>query len=436
MKLFRINILLLVLFFAGDTYASGFFLSQVGGPDSFPTEPNPAATFWNPAALGLIRDYELQLDIYSGMRYVNYKRDVGYEWNDDKGIWETKSGTKEEASLLNYIPLPFLGLSIPIKENVTLGFGVYSPFGSSSDWEDENGPQRYHSIRGGFNHIFLSPSLAYRFTRSLYGGITISYIRSLVESEKRLDLADLVGGLAEDPSIETTMKMDGFAGYAVAPQIGILFDQGRFRFGLSYQAKIPIKNRGLIIITPEGEKIRDIMGVADAKAEAEMRYTLPDVIKTSFDYYLKDSLRLRGYFEWVNWSRFDEIRFLISKRTSSLISDEITDEQYFRDAFGTRGQVKYWLKRDLAIYGGLGFDKNAIPDETVSASFVDSDKIASSFGIDTFLTRCLRMKVALQFIHFLPNDVEGSIRVPSANGEYNSEVVLLDLNLTYVKSRE
>lgn len=431
----RIKAILLFLFIVENTYGSGFFLSQIGGPDSSPTEPNPSAIFWNPSALGAIENFQIQLDLISILRFVNYERDIAYQWNTTNKVWETTKGENKSAKLFNYVPVPFLGFACPITERIVLGFGIYSPFGSSSKWNDGNGVQSYHAIEGSFNHYFFSPSISYKFSKNIYGGLTLSYVRSSVSSERKADFSDLVGGLPEDPSLQAKMKLEGFSGNAIAPEAGLLFDLGKLKFGISYQAPISVKNKGLIVLIPEAEKIQDVIGEKKSEAYAEMKYTLPDNIKASLDYYIKDNLRLRGYFEWVNWSRFDEIKMKVLKKTSSLISDEISDKHLFNDAFGVRTQIKYWFSPKFAIFTGLSYDSNAIPDETISSVFIDSEKISGSFGIDTYITGFFRTKIALQFTHFFANDVKGSVRVPSADGKYSSEAVFIDLNLFFVNKK-
>lgn len=425
--------ILLLLSSPDRLWASGFFLSQIGGPDTAPTDPDPTAVFWNPAALGATDRLEIQVDYISILRYAHYDREVDYQWDTAGKQWQRVAGEMKSASLFNYIPLPFVGLSYNFSDWFAAGLAFYSPYGASSTWDDSDGPQRYHSIAGRNNFYFFSPAASVKLRDWLYLGLTLSYVRSLVESERRADFSDIVGGLPEDPSLLATMKLEGFAGASIAGQLGLFIDLNKIKLGFSYQLPIEINNEGKITLTPQSQKLKGVIGDQVSEADARMSFTLPDHFKLSLDYYLRHDLRLRAYVEWVNWSRFDAIRIDVHRRTISLIPATITDEQHFHDAFGLRTQVKYWLTHGFALFTGIGFDRNAIPDETLSPVFIDSDKLAAHLGADWLVSDFLRAKLGVNYIHYFENTVEGSARVPTADGVYGSEVVFLDLNLTYIK---
>jgi long-subunit fatty acid transport protein len=237
------------------------------------------------------------------------------------------------------------------------------------------------------------------------------------------------------------MKLSGFAGNAFSATVGAFLDLPRLKVGVAYQPPIRVHNHGRIVLEPEGQKLRDVIGERAAEADAEMSFTLPDNLKASIDFYPRPRLRLRLYGEWVGWSRFDAIRIRVSQRTLSLLPELITEQQRFHDAFGLRLQGKHWLRgqggerseRGLALFAGLGYDASAVPDETLSTQFVDADKLSLSFGVDLGLGESFRGKLALQYTHFFARTVKGSTRVPSADGRYGAELVMIDLNLAYAR---
>lgn len=412
--------------------ASGFFISQIGGPDASPTDPDPTAVFWNPAALGGIEGLQIQADLVSILRFAHYNRSVDYEWNAQSKSWQQTAGSEEQASLFNYIPLPFLGLALPLTDRFAAGLAFYSPFGSSSSWDDADGPQAYHSITGSNTAVFFSGALSYRVLRWLHAGVTVSYVSSSASSERKAEFSDIVGGLPEDPSLLAKMELRGFSGYSFSAEFGVLLDFDWLRIGLAYQPPIPISNNGRIVLTPIGDKIKEVIGDRPAEADAEMSYTLPDNVKASVDVFVRRDLRLRLYVEYVNWSHFDAIEIDVKQRTLSLIPEKITDEHNFNDAFGLSGQVKYWPREHLGLFAGFGFDMGAIPDETHSSLFIDSNKIAASIGVDLRALRFARTKLGCKYVHYLERTVRGSERVPVADGVYGSDVVMIDLNVTYL----
>ena len=80
-KFFLITLFITLL--TGKASGSGFYITQIGGTDAAPTEPNATAVFWNPAALGPIEGTSCLLDITTIFRTVKYTKPTeglpGYE---------------------------------------------------------------------------------------------------------------------------------------------------------------------------------------------------------------------------------------------------------------------------------------------------------------------------------------------------------------------
>src|SRR5690606_6778570 len=53
----------------------------------------------------------------------------------------------------------------------------------------------------------------------------------------------------------------------------------------------------------------------------------------------------------------------------------------WKDTFGVRAGGSYFVSEALEAFAGLGYDSNAIPDETLDSSVIDMDKITSSVGV-------------------------------------------------------
>ncbi|UCD85721.1 MAG: outer membrane protein transport protein [Deltaproteobacteria bacterium] len=428
------KVLLISLFltiFAGEAFGSGFYVTQIGGTDAAPTEPNATAVFWNPAALGPIEGTSCLLDITTILRTVKYDKPTeglpGYE------------GTTEEAKLFNVSPLPFFGVTSDFGlDSWHFGLGIYAPFGSSTEWDDPDGPQRYQSIEGSITTMYLTPAVSYTARPWLHFGAGFSYVRSLFNSKRRIDLTDDLGGVTEDPAMEAELTMDGIAGNQWNTTVGgLVYFEEEWAIGMSYSSPLFIKNQGVIKVAPIGSEAEILLGGTTAEAEAELETTFPQSIKLSAQYFLRDNLRVRGYLEWVDWSQLETITIKRGKTTNILIPEETISEKYYQDAWGVRLGSKYWLKDNLAFFGGLGFDSNAVPDESQGADISDSNKIALSVGTslgldsvaDFLMADAFKVTFGFNQVFLFSRDIEESQVYPPANGTYKSSASLINLNI-------
>jgi len=114
--------LLAPLVLATTASASGFLVSKMGGDLSGPTEPNAAAVFWNPAALGPIDGASAMLDMNFVWRDLSLRRHWP-EGFDRVG----RSDDPGRMQIFAWLPMPALTVR-PGLDWLTLGFAVYAKF--------------------------------------------------------------------------------------------------------------------------------------------------------------------------------------------------------------------------------------------------------------------------------------------------------------------
>jgi len=423
--------LVFLLFFVSEAKGSGFYIKPLNGGEGAPTQGDGGAVFFNPAGMGPVNHFEGVLDLSLITRKIEYSRGITYIYKDERWI-EMETSEEKKGNLLNVNPLPYLGFVIPYKR-ARFGIGFYAPFGTSSKW-DENGAQVYQSEEGNITTFFSTAGFAYEVFRNLYLGISLSYVRSLISSKKLYNLTKVTGGYPEDPFMDAELELDNFAGNSWNVGVGILYAYNSSLIaGFSYTSPVNIENHGVIRITPIGETARILMSENIAEAEGELKATYPQTYKFSVDYYPFKRLRLRGYFEFVNWNQFDGFHFRFPEKTSPFIPEEMDEEQRFKDAFAVSLSSKWWWKESVAFFGTIGFDRSAIKEATVGADLFDSDKVLFTLGAEFGLGKGFYLRADTQQVFFMPRDVKNSTRWPSANGRYESWTGFFNINLKWVK---
>ncbi|MBI2060740.1 MAG: outer membrane protein transport protein [Nitrospirae bacterium] len=433
--------------------ASGFYITQVGGPDSGPTEANPSAVFWNPAALGGDPTPAAMLDASYFFRTSSYTRSHEYFQDQNTGEWLLRdSATSRKASLSNRFPFPFAGFSHPAGEGV-FGIGAYAPFGSSSEWDDPNGAQKYFSTESTLTHYYVTPAYAHPLTEHAFVGFGFSYVRAFLDSTAHADIAaTLTGGKPESQDVDAIRHLDNLAGNAFSGILGVFFNYDSWRFGASFTTPTSVESKGVFSLTPDGSFLCRRVGcrtgdggiildptpseadrIQPLLAGVTAKYTLPASLKSSFDYYPTSKLRTRLYMEWVDWSSFDAIRLETFDRRHNLIPERQVSEQQFQDAFGVRLGFKYAYTDRVSPFLGGSFDSNAIPDSWLTPATFDSNKMAATLGADVKVAEDLSVKAA--FVQVLYGDrtvdLNESLQKPAAPGKYTNAVSFLNVGIIY-----
>lgn len=428
-------IILLLLILPGyEALASGFYISNINGSEGAPTEGDAGSVFWNPAAMVLVDNPQVLIDFSLIYRRIGYTRGLTYTYSPDTDSWGwLQSSYVKKGRLSNVVPFPYAGFVYPVNDRVRVGVGFYAPFGSSSKWE-EGGAQRYQSIQGNILTFFGTVAGAYRLTENLSVGLGISYVRALVYSKKIYNLTEVTGGYPEDPDMDAELVVDNFAGNTWNISAGLLYVlEPYLRVGFSYTSPVSIKNHGRLKITPIGEIARILMSDRTVEGEGTLEATYPQTFKLSADYFPKSNLRVRLSFQFVNWNQFDGFHFKLDKKTSAFIPSEFVEEQDFVDAFTISGSTKWWVNKKLAIFGGLGFDKNAIKETTVGGDLYDAHKISIFGGAEFDIGRGFVLRSGTIQVIYLNREVDDSTRWPPANGKYKSYVGFFDITIKWVK---
>ena len=110
------------------------------------------------------------------------------------------------------------------------GFGIYTPFGSTVQWED-NWIGRFAITRLKLQAIYIQPTISYRLSKKIGIGGGFIYSKGSVNLQKDISVQDSLGNYSH---VELNGKAAGF-GF----NLGVNFQINEiFSLGLSYRSKI------------------------------------------------------------------------------------------------------------------------------------------------------------------------------------------------------
>jgi long-chain fatty acid transport protein len=151
---------ILVVAFSQAALANGLTPPVFGGHFATPAEVDPAATYWNPGALGFVKGTQGFLNISPTYFYSTF-------------ISESTT-TKVSSTLAQVTPL-FAVTSDFGLENLTCALSIYAPYGGTTDWPPD-GPQRYNGVKSMIMAVNGGPLVSYKVLPNLSVGAGAFYV--------------------------------------------------------------------------------------------------------------------------------------------------------------------------------------------------------------------------------------------------------------------
>lgn len=299
------------------------------------TADNPSALYYNPAGLARLEGAQFSGNIY------------------DVAVSSEYAGTGGTASLDDsYQTVPaFYSAWHPQGAPWAYGFGVYAPFGLSTEWP-AGSPLRTLALKNEQTYLTYNFSLAWQVSNELSLGLGLTY------NHVSTDLRRALGFLAADDLFR-------FEGKGSAPgfNLGLLWQpHPRHSFGLSYTHHTSVKLKGTSSTIP-----------LIASEAAEARWVFPEVLIAGWSYRPTPQWNLEVNLDWTNWDRFNTVTVQKASGATALPFEWQSD--FFYEFGATRYLAGGWN-----VSAGLCYTANSVPDTTYSPAVPDSDRLFYSLG--------------------------------------------------------
>jgi long-chain fatty acid transport protein len=475
---------------AGPAAASGFLTARFGGEHGHPTTDNPSAMYFNPAGLALGHGTRLYLDGTFAYIAAGYDRPADAVYpvipTGEPGTGtpaEDLDRNSGENSLMNFAAAPMAAVVTDFGESgVGFGLGVYFPFGGASTWdrmdkyEDDaqypgayDGPQRWWSIDGTLRSMYVTAAFGGRVQGTgLSLGVAVNYISSEVHTLRaRNSPADdaTVSRLANGKTrlAEGRSRVD-VKGKDVSASAGLLWEalEKELWLGLSYQAQ---PGFGTMQLDGDLETVLGSSKDGAATTKVRLEQDLPDVIRLGGRWRPTPTTEVRLNGEYARWSVFQRQCLINMDAADGKTTDcDLNDagnlnegatsdivqniERDWEDTIAVRAGGSYWLDETLELFGALGYDGNAVPDERIDPALPDFHDISVSAGARVeLLEKSLALAGTYTQFFYVPRDVAPRTKVqgvpqsdfppespsvgPDAAGKYTRSIGALNINVQY-----
>ncbi|MBM5570461.1 MULTISPECIES: OmpP1/FadL family transporter [Deefgea] len=271
--------------------------------------------------------------------------------------------------------VPHMYGSYQINDKMTVGVGLFVPFGSHTDYEND-WVGRYQTLESEIKTINLNPSISYKVndTVALGAGLSAQYIEGTLS--KALDLgaaanSALSGNKAYDGKSEVKGDDIGY-GY----NFGALFTiSDATRVGLAYRSKIRHTLEGDLKFTVPAALQPTAIGRSLKNTSAKLNVETPESFSINGFHQFTPEWAMTADYTWTGHSRFDEIRIQATGRTDTVTVTNWRDTNRY-----SVGAI-YTPNASWVFRAGLAYDQSPESNEAERiASIPDSDRIWYALG--------------------------------------------------------
>lgn len=424
--------------------------------------------FYNPAAMTELKQAQLS----AGFTYISGDGEFEGNGTDAGGAVITGADDTDPynngGNFLGEKAIPFFYYARPINEEISVGLGVFTPFGTETNY-DEN------FVGGGFADetslvsIELQPSVAYKIDDqlSIGGGIDIVYMQGTLSK-----YVDSIPG-AVNPAYEGFENHYEVSGddWGFGWNLGLYYKLSeQTTLGFAYRSEIEMELTGDSEFANDfsyfdGSTVQDLGSIRPQASKVPL--TTPQSATFSVTHQATDALLLQAGATWTGWSSFEYFDVIATENTAGLVnhptfgtipSDGVVDvsdiselnglgEGYighivekWEDVWAGAIGATYQLNDKVALRAGYAYDQSPVSTEnrtarvpssdrqwvTVGAQYVVNQELSFDFGAAYLFMNAMTLNEVNRDL-----DDEPTSSLTSVSGEYEMDVFGLALQTNY-----
>ena len=368
---------------------------------------NASAMARNAAALALFDQTEISL----GFNVIDSEVTVkGSEYSSPLGTQSVEDATNDATSVV-----PNLYIAMPINEKFAVGFGAYSNFGTTNEFDDNWGAGTGTLVvDGSGNPLTVVPgadafggttnvssmnllfAASYRINEqwSVGGGIDVIYGEGELKRDSTMNVVVAGVGPTGTTSKQNLMDVDA-SGWGVGFNLGAVYElDENNRFGLSYHYSPEIEVSGTVSYQGNGNI-------------GDLKIPLPSMAEFS-GYHRIENTKFAVHYsiQYISWSDFDAL--VTTDGTN--IKDYKWQDTYHYSIGGT-----YYINQNWEARIGYMFDEG-VQDSLTSVSVPDSDRQWFSAGASYHFNKDQTLDLGFTYLIGEDVKVEDTINGGAANG--------------------
>ena len=448
---------------APSALASGYKLNEQSAAGAGTAYAGRAAVvqdasvvFYNPAGMVKLK----RAEVSAGASYLHlsgefspesYKNAAGQEYTAANMGDYTDGG-----DFLSPTAVPFGYFAMPINDKFAAGFGVFVPFATNTDYDDD--------FIGGaladqtkLTSVEFQPAIAYRVNDqfSVGFGLDITYMKGLLSKQvDTIPYNENIPPLASSANkgFENHYEVEG-DDWQIGYNLSMMWDiNSDITLGVTYRSEMDFKLEG----DSKFEKKENVPVFSAANSAvvvfpyvgnqaSEVPITTPQSLTVSYAHQLTNELQLVAGVTWTQWSVFKDFDV---KSTEPGVIEALSDlgpgyighiEENWNDTIAVAIGANYQLNDDWLLRAGYANDQSPVSNTYRTARVPDNDRQWLSAGANYRINNDLDVDFAFSYMFFDDVEVNEYNRGLDGNpkdktnlkGEYSMDAMGISFQVNY-----
>ncbi|EEG34512.1 transporter [Neisseria flavescens] len=406
--------------------------------------------FYNPAGLTKLDSSQISVNANIVLPSIHYEADSA---TDFTGLPVQGS---QNGKITKTTVAPHIYGAYKVNDDLTVGLGVYVPFGSATEYEKDS-VLRHNINKLGLTSIAVEPVAAWKLNdhHSFGAGIIAQHTSAELRKYADWGIPQKAAMLKSNPAGAAAIQADGHAdvkgsdwgfGYQLAWMWGI---NDRARVGVNYRSKVSHTLKGDAEWAADDAMAKQLwnsnmlapLGYTPSE-KARVKIVTPESLSVHGMYKVSDKTDLFGDVTWTRHSRFNKAELVFEKEKSianGKKSDRTTITPNWRNTYKVGLGGSYQISEPLQLRAGIAFDKSPVRNADYRMnSLPDGNRIWFSVGAKYQLGKNHVIDAAYSHIHINDtvyrtgkasgNDVDSR---GASSARFKNKADILGLQYTY-----
>ncbi len=396
-------LMLLFSLITWSVYAGGYQVRLQGqkqtgiGLIGSPFNLGASSIFYNPGALSMMKSkYSFSIGVNTIFAKALYMQTA----SDNYARTDNKTGT------------PFYAYGAgKITDKITIGLGIYTPFGSSSTWDD-NWSGKYLIRNISLKSFFIQPTVSYKVNDKLGIGAGFTYVIGNVKLNKAVAYNN------------ASSELEG-SGSNIGFNIGIYYKPcEKLSIGIDYRSKVNMK-------VENGDANfygipTALSSVIPSKNKFDAELPLPANLDFGISYQVTEKLLLAAEINYVAWGTYDSLIFKFKENGEALDSH---NPRKYKDSWIMRIGGEYALSEKLILRAGGYYDPSPCNDNYFNPETVSLNTVAFTLGLSYMPTDKISIDLSYLQLHGLKG--EKSYEPANFSGDYKTQTCIPGIGISY-----
>jgi len=354
--------------FTTEAYALGVRLPDqdafaTGRGEAFvATADNPSAIYYNPAGITQLDGQNVRVGVY-GIAIHDRANNV----NGSTSSYNTDNGIQAVPQFFYTISLNSIGVNALQNIPVTLGLGVYAPYGLSMNWGDNTSFAQL-GTKASVDYISINPVVAWQIipNLSVAAGLTINYAETELELQSDM------------PGAQTR-----FEGHDTVPgfNLGLMYKPiEEISLGLNYRSETKMNFHGTASELGGGPLLLDQTVASTAP------YAFPQNAVAGISFRPTPKWNFEFDADWTDWHQLKFVDLSSSPLLFNGFGGPNTPyptsiQQNWRSSWFFEFGATRYFDNGLHVSGGYIYSQNSVPDQGFFPLIPDSDRHIFSLGL-------------------------------------------------------